>query len=290
MILVTGATGTVGGAVARSLAGQGSPVRLLARDPRRVEVRGAGDDGSGVDTAVEIVSADYADPRGLEAAFRGITHAFVATNNPLRPEHDTNLLAAAQQAGVQRLVRLSALAVQDPEASDLITDWHRDCEQAVAASGLAWTFVRPRAFMSNWLMWADSVRAGVVRTPFGHARSAFVDPRDVAEVAVRALTESGHEGQAHPVTGPVAISAFEQTGQLGELLGRKLIFEEITLEQACAFHAKRYPLPIAEAITECTRRLATGAKSGVELTVEKLTGRPARTFRQWARDHIAAFR
>ena len=281
MILVTGATGTVGGAVARSLAGKGRPVRLLARDPRCVEVRGSG---------VETVRADYADPRGLEAAFRDVTHAFVATNDPLRPQHDANLLTAAQRSGVRHVVRLSALAVEDPQAGDLITDWHRGCEQRIAASGLTWTFVRSRAYMSNTLAWVDSVREGVVRAPYGTARAACVDPRDVAEVAVRALTEPGHEGQAHPVTGPVAINAVEQAEQLAELLGRPLRFEQITLEQACAFHATRYPLPIAEALIACARRLGSGAKCGVDPTVEKVIGRPARTFRQWARDHIAAFR
>lgn len=281
MILVTGASGNVGGTVARRLGETGRPVRLLARDPRRVGARGPG---------VESVRGDYADLRGLEQAFRDVTHVFVATNDPLRPEHDANLLAAALRAGTRHVVRLSALAVEDPQADDLITVWHRECEQRVADSGLTWTFVRARAFMSNALAWAGSVREGVVRAPVGTARNACADPRDVAEVAVRALTEPGHEGQAHAVTGPEAISTIEQTEQLAELLGRPLRFEQLTLEQACAFHAMRYPLPIAEALTECFRRLGSGAKCGVEPTVEKVTGRPARTFRQWARDHIAAFR
>ena len=280
MILVTGASGNVGGTVARRLGETGRPVRLLARDPRRVDARGPG---------VQTVRGDYADIRGLEQAFSGVTHVFVATNDPLRPEHDANLLAAALRAGTRHMVRLSALAVEDARADDLITAWHRECEQRIAASGLAWTFVRARAFMSNALAWTDLIREGVVRAPVGTARNACVDPRDVAEVAVRALTESGHERQAHAVTGPVAISAVEQTEQLAEVLGRPLRFEQVTFEQACAYLARRYPPPVAQALVECARRLASGAKCGVEPTVEKITGRPARTFRQWARDNIAAF-
>lgn len=280
MILVTGATGNIGGTVGRRLAGLGLPVRLLARDPGRVGVHGPG---------VRVVHADFTDPHRLESAFRDVTHVFLVTNDPLRPEHDANVLAAAQRTGVWHVVRLSALAVEDPQASDLITDWHRDCEQRIAASGLDWTFVRARAFMSNALQWTDTVREGVVRMPFGTARGACVDPRDVAEVVVRALTEPGHEGRAYPLTGPVAISAVEQVEQLSELLGKPLRFEELTLNQARALLARRYPMPVAEALTECARRLGAGAKNQVEPTVEKITGRPARTFRQWARDHIAAF-
>lgn len=281
MILVTGATGNVGGTVARHLADAGRPVRLLARDPRRVGVQGVG---------VQAVGADFADPRGLAAAFRGVTHAFVVTNNPLRPEHDANLLAAARRAGVRHVVRLSALAVEDPEADDLITRWHRDCEEQLAQSGLAWTFIRARAFMSNALAWAESAREGVVQAPFGTAQRACVDPRDVAAVAVKALIEPGHEGCAHPVTGPDSITAIEQTEQLAEALGRPLRFEELTVEQARACLARRYPPAIADALTCCTLRLGAGAKYRIEPTVEKITGRPARTFRQWARDHAAAFR
>lgn len=281
MILVTGASGNIGGSVARRLADSGRPVRVLVRDPRRVGVQGAG---------VQAVRGDFADPAGLEAAFRGVTRVFVVTNNPLEPRHDQNLLAAALRAGARHVVRLSAAAVEDPQAVDLITQWHRDCEERIAASGLDWTFIRSRAFMSNALAWVDSVRAGVVCAPFGTARGACVDPRDVAEVAVRALTEPGHEGCAYSVTGPEAISAAEQTEQLAEALGRPLRFEQVTLEQARASLALRYPLPIADALTCCARRLGAGAKHQVEPTVEKVTGRPARTFRQWAREHVAAFR
>ena len=114
---------------------------------------------------------------------------------------------AAARAGVKHVVRLSALTVTDADADDLITRWHRDCERRLEASGLLWTFVRPRSFMSNTLGWARSLVDGVVRAPFGSARVACVDPRDVAEVAVRALTEPGHEGRAYSVTGPAAISS-----------------------------------------------------------------------------------
>lgn len=280
MILVTGASGTVGGAVARRLTAAGFPLRLIARDPARIAVRAAG---------VTTVAADFDDRDRLAAAFRGVERAFIATNDPLRPQHDENLLAAALEAGVKQVVRLSALMVADADADDLITRWHRDCERRLEASGVAWTFVRPRSFMSNALGWAQSLRDGVVRAPFGSARVACVDPRDVAEVAVRALTEPGHEGRAYPVTGPAAISTTEQVEQLAETLGRRIRFEEIPIEQAQGELTRRYPRPVAEALVQHLQRRGANAKTRVERTVELVTGRPAASFRTWAGDHAAAF-
>lgn len=281
MILVTGASGTIGGQVARRLAATGLPSRLLARDPRRIAVRAAN---------VEAVAAHFGDRDALAAAFQGVERAFIATNDPLRPDYDENLLQAAVRAGVKHVVRLSALMVTDPGTDDLISRWHRDCEERIAASGLAWTFVRPRSFMSNTLAWRRSLRDGVVRAPFGSARVACVDPRDVARVAVCALTEPGHEGRAYPVTGPAAITAVEQVRQLAELSGRDARFEEVSVEDAHRELTRRYPAPIADALAQHLRRRGTNAASRIEPTVQLLTGRPAVSFRSWALAHADAFR
>jgi uncharacterized protein YbjT (DUF2867 family) len=281
MILVTGASGTIGGAVADRLARRGLPTRLLARDPRRITVRAAN---------VETVTAHFGDRDSLTAAFRGVERAFLCSNDPLHPEQDANLVEAAVQAGVKQVVRLSALMVADPGADDLISRWHRACEERIAASGLAWTFVRPRSFMSNTLAWAPSVRRGVVRAPSASVRVACVDPRDVAQVAVCALTEPGHEGRAYPVTGPSAITTVEQVGILAEVSGRQVRFEEISVDDAHRRLLLRYPRPIADALAQHMLRRGTNVGSVTEPAVELVTGRPAATFRTWAGDHADAFR
>jgi (4-alkanoyl-5-oxo-2,5-dihydrofuran-3-yl)methyl phosphate reductase len=281
LILVTGASGTVGTVVARRLATTGRPVRLLVRDPRRVAVSGP---------RVETVQARFDDRGRLETAFSGVARVFLVTNDPLRPEHEANLVDAALGAGVRHAVRLSALCVTDPESNDLITRWHRDGEERLSDSGIPWTFVRPRAFMSNTLAWADMVKNGVVRAADGTAPSACVDPRDVAEVAVRALTEPGHEGRVHAVTGPAALTALEQVDQLAEALDRPVRFEHISVAQASTALSHRFPEPIAEAMVEQLRRRLDGVKGRVERTVEEVTGRAPATYRQWALDHLAAFR
>ncbi|MEU4352250.1 SDR family oxidoreductase [Streptomyces sp. NPDC023838] len=280
MILVTGATGTVGGEVARLLAA-GHPLRILARRPERVAVTGP---------AVEVVGGEYADRDSLDRALKGVRAAFLVTGSIGEPD-DVRFVEAARDAGVRHLVKLSAMAVTDPAADDLITRRQRENEEAVRESGLAWTLLRPRAFMTNTLSWARSVREeGVVRALYGDAPNATVDPRDIAEVAARALTEPGvHEGRAYALSGPAALTPAEQTALLGDALGRPLRFEELAPERARAALLARYPQPVAEALLHSAERQRAGAKAGVSGAVEELTGHPARSYAEWARDHAQAF-
>ncbi|MFJ6797971.1 NAD(P)H-binding protein [Streptomyces sp. NPDC091268] len=284
MILVTGATGTVGKEVLRGLPA-GSEVRIMVRNP--AHDRGAFAMAETV--TAETVTGDYADERSLRRVLRGVTKALLVTND-VGAGHDARFLRAARAAGVRHVVKLSAAAVADTGADDPITRWQRASERLLRASGLDWTLLRPRSFMSNTLSWAPSVRSeGVVRALYGTSANACVDPRDVAQVAVRALTEDGHAGAIHTLTGPEAISAVEQTQQLADLLGRRLRFEELTPEQARDGLRGRYPEHVVEGVLGSARRQLAGAKTGVEQTVLEVTGRPARSFREWARAHRAAF-
>ncbi|XCM33975.1 NAD(P)H-binding protein [Streptomyces parvus] len=279
MILVTGATGAVGREVAALLAAAG-PVRILARRPDRVTVRGDG---------VEVVEGAYGDSPALDRALRGVNSLFLVTNSPTEPD-DERVAEAAHAAGVRHLVKLSMMAVEEPGADDFITRRQRENEEAIRKSGIAWTFVRPRTFMSNTLSWAPGIRsAGVVRALYGDAPVACVDPRDVAAVAVAVLTGTGHEGRAYAVSGPEAITAREQTAQLSRVLGRPLRFEELGLDAARAALLAKYPRPVAEAFLESAERQRAGAKAAIVPTVQELTGRGARTYRTWSADHADAF-
>ncbi|MFD8308465.1 NAD(P)H-binding protein [Streptomyces sp. NPDC059690] len=282
MILVTGGTGMVGRELLGRLASQGR-VRVMARDPARVagSAQAAG--------SVEVVVGDYQDPRSLGLALAGVRTAFLVTRDVTGGD-DERFLKAAVGAGVRRVVKLSAAAVLDGQADDLITRWQRGCEELLRGSGLEWTLLRPRAFASNVLAWAPSIRSvRTVRALHGSSPNACVDPRDVAEVAARVLTEEGHAGCAYTLTGPEAVTAVGQTEQLGRLLGVRLRFEELSLDEARAALTRRYPQPVVQALLESAERQRAGAKAGVTDTVAALTGRRAGSFGGWARDHLAAF-
>ncbi|MFJ2743717.1 NAD(P)H-binding protein [Streptomyces sp. NPDC087440] len=280
MIAVTGATGTVGGQVARLLAAD-HRVRLLVRDPHRAAKQGV---------PGQAVATDLGDRASLDAALAGVHALFLLTANPLLPHHDPNILDAARRSGVRHIVKLSALAVADEHADDLITRWQRRNETLLKDCGVPWTILRPRAFMSNSLAWAASLRTtGVVRAPDGTSRNACVAPQDVAAVAAQALTGPGGQALTHPLTGPQALSAEEQTAVLAQVLGRPVRFEAITLEQAYAAWAAKYPEPVAQALLHSARRQRDGAKQDTDPTVETLLGRPAQTYRQWVRQHRRQF-
>jgi uncharacterized protein YbjT (DUF2867 family) len=279
MILVTGATGAVGQEVARSLAST-RRVRVLTRDPARLTV-------SGPD--IEVATGAYEDHDALLRALVGIRTVFLVTSSPTRPD-DARFMAAAVEAGVRHVVKVSAYAAGEADADDLIADWHRANEETIRRSGLDWTFLRPRSFMSNALAWASSIRGeGVVRSPITSAAITCVDPRDIAEVAVRALTEPGHTGRIYALTGPEAITAAEQTDQLAEVLQRPLELRELTWDEAVEQWRKRYPPVVAEALLRSARRQARGGKTTVDPTFELVTGRRPGTFRGWAAYRREAF-
>ncbi|CAM5259282.1 hypothetical protein SVIOM74S_06022 [Streptomyces violarus] len=182
--MVTGASGTVGREVVARLVPLAS-VRLLTRSPACLAPPAPG---------VEVVVGDFSDPVRLATAFAGVRAVFVVTADPLRPDHDANIIDVALACGVRHVVKLSALAVADPAADDLITRWQRANEERLLASGLDWTLLKaPGVHVQYARLGAGQIReSGVVRGLGRDGRNSCVDPRDIAQVAVRALTRTGH--------------------------------------------------------------------------------------------------
>ncbi|MCH5674935.1 NAD(P)H-binding protein [Streptomyces gilvus] len=284
MILVTGATGHVGGELVRHLTGAGHPVRAMTRHPS----------GARLPSGVEAVYGDADDPASLPAAFAGASGAFLMSaqgvgTTPPGPTHDLALAQAAARAGVRRVVKLSVL--DGGTGRDVIARWHAAAEAAVTSHEWTWTLLRPGRFMSNALQWAGPVRSGApVPLPFADRPAASIDPADVAEIAARALTTDSteHAGTTYELSGPESLTPLDELTILGETLGRDLHAVRVPPETARAGMRRHgFPPEVTDAIMHRTLKTDRGAE--VLPTVEKILGRPPRTFRQWARAHARMF-
>ncbi|MFE1251792.1 NAD(P)H-binding protein [Streptomyces sp. NPDC058735] len=275
-VLVTGATGSVGRHVVEGLVAAGVPVRALTRAPAT----------AGLPKAVEVFEGDLTRPETLRAALHGVDGLYLF---PV-PETAREVVAAAKDAGVRRIVVLSSSSVLDESGDNHSGEYHRAVERAVEESGIAWTFVRPDEFAANVLWkWRHSIRTeGVVRAPYGDAPRVLVHEADVAAVAVAALLEDGHTGQAYVLTGPEAITQAEQVRAIARALGREIAFEEITPDEARVLMGRAMPAPVVEMVLGYLADAVVHPPAVVD-TVEHVTGVPARTFAQWAVDHAGDF-
>jgi uncharacterized protein YbjT (DUF2867 family) len=277
MILVTGATGNVGGELVRALAATDEEPRALVRD----------DGQARLPAGVEAVAGDLNRPETLSPALAGVRGLFLLPGYRDMP----GLLAEARQARVEHVVLLSSGAAADGDTSNAVSRYMIDSEDVVRGSGLAWTILRASGFMSNALRdWLPQLRADdVVRAPFADVRVASVDPLDIGAVATEAFGDRAHQGQVYRLTGPEALLASEQVATLAAALGRELRFEAQTDAEARAEMSASMP---AEYVDAFFNYFAEGAydDSQVLPTVQELTGRLARTFEQWAAAHADAFR
>ena len=277
MIFVTGATGNVGAELVRALAGAGEDVRaLIRRDADRARLP----------AGVEAIVGDLNRPETLGAALDGVRGMHLLAGYDGLAE----LLAEARRGGVEHVVLQSSSAVPGGDMTNAVARYHILSEEAVRQSGLRWTFLQPNTFMSNTLRWIPQLRAGdLVREPFAGVRVATIDPFDVAAVSAQALTSEGHEGRSYRVSGPDSLLPADRLAVLAEVLGRDLRFEGQSDAEARAEMSGAMPAPYVDAFLSF---FADGTldESQVLPTVEEVTGRPPRSFEQWARIHADAFR
>jgi uncharacterized protein YbjT (DUF2867 family) len=276
MILVTGATGNVGAELVTALAGAGEPVRALVRKPQDVVLP----------PGVEPVAGDLNRPESLTDALAGVHGLFLLPGYADLP----GLLAVARRAGVARVVLLSGGSAALEDMDNAVSRYMTVSERQVRESGVPWTFLRPRAFMSNALRWLPQLATGdVVRVPFAGVRAAAIDPFDIAAVAARALLSDGHASQIYELTGPDSLLPADQVGVLASVLERDLRCEALTNEEARAEMNAAMPTEYVDAFFAFYVD-GTLDESQVLPTVLEVTGRPPRTFEQWALAHADAFR
>lgn len=276
-ILVTGATGNVGGEVVRAVAAAGGKPRALVRNEKQ---------RSKVFDGAETAVGDLNDPASLAAALDGVTGAFVLSGYA----DMTGLLAAIRDAGAQRVVQLSGSSAGLDNLDNAVTAYMARSEDAVRGSGLPYTILRPSAFMSNTYEWAPQLAEGdTVRAAFPDVAAAVIDPADIGAVAAAALVGGGHDGQIYRLTGPEALLPADRARILGEVLGREISFVGLSNDQARVEMSAAMPIEYVNAFFNF---YVDGAldESPVLPTVSTILGRPPRTFHTWAATHSPAFK
>lgn len=278
-ILVTGALGNVGAEIVKRLHAEGREVRAadLSVDSMR-ERFGA---------SVETVPFDFSKPETYTPAFEGIEAMFL-----MRPPHISNVkryiipaLKAAQAAGVKHVVFLSLIGI---EKTPFVP--HYKVEQYLRAAPMTWTFLRCSFFMQNLNTThrMEIKERDEILVPVGKARTSFIDARDIGAVAAIALTQPGHENQCYDLTGPEALDYWQAAAALSEVLGRTITYRDPSAPAFLLSTVRRgTPLAFALVMTGLYTATRYGQADMVTNEVQRLTGRPALSFRQYAMDYAA---
>ncbi|WP_040698443.1 NAD(P)H-binding protein [Nocardia vinacea] len=279
MIVITGATGTIGSEIVRQLAAREVRVRAVTRNPERVPA------------GVEVVRGDYHDPDSMATAMTGADVAFlIGVLGPDDAETDRALVRTARDAGVRRIVKLSAIGTGDPELGRVGT-WHMPGERAARESGLEWTILRPTSFASNTLSWADAIRSGrPVPNLTGTGSQGVIDPRDVAAVAAEALLTPGHSGHIYTLTGPALLTCADQVTTLAAVLGQPLDVVDVPEDVAREHMISSGMSPdFADGALAGQAYVRAGGNATLTDDVHQVLGRTPRSYAEWAADHASFF-
>jgi uncharacterized protein YbjT (DUF2867 family) len=277
MMLVTGATGNFGSAALAAARKAGVEVRALARSEERAAPLRA----QGIDVAV----GDMGRPETLVAALRGVSKLFLIS--PLSPalvDLETKMLRAAREAGVERVVKISAISVGTKHQAGL-GDLHAAAEAALRDSGLPWTVLRPAATMGTPLR-VGKIEGGVLYAPCADGAAAYCAPEDVGELGVRLLEQGGHASKAYAVTGPEALDLTRVAAMVAAATGRPLRYEAIgDADYARLLAASGAPKSAIDLSISFFQRVRAGAFAEVVDTAFALLDRAGTSYAAWAKAH-----
>ncbi|PMB49052.1 NAD(P)-dependent oxidoreductase [Fischerella thermalis CCMEE 5201] len=274
-ILITGATGNIGSEVVNYLIAKKLPLRALVRDrdkASKLEAQG-----------IELAQGDFSQPDTLDAALQDIEKAFlVMPNAPDQVELESNFIDAARKAGVRHMVKLSVMGAG--ELPSTFQKWHRQIEEHLEASGIAWTHLRPNMLMQNMRWFAQTIaQQGAFYNIVGDAKISHVDARDVAAVAAVCLSEAGHENKACVLTGSEAISFDEVAAKFSQALDRPVSYVNVAPQDLkTARLANGEPEWYLDAELELFTCWANGAGSLITNEIAGLTHHPATTYDEFA--------
>jgi uncharacterized protein YbjT (DUF2867 family) len=278
MICITGAGGTVSSELIKELESAKAPFRAAHFSKEKAEAARA--------RGIDAVIMDYNRPEMLRAAFQRCDKLFLLGPNALnQTQLELNAVEAAKAVGVRHIVKQSVMGA-DEEAFSLALV-HRPVEQAIESSGLAWTFLRPNSFMQNVVTFmSETIKAeAAFYSASGAAKISHVDVRDIAAVAVKALTEPTHTGKAYTLTGPEALTYDELANELSKVLGRPIRHISLSpsdLKQGML--AEGMPEALADRMLDLERYFREDQASCITNDIKQVTGRDPRRFAQYARD------
>lgn len=280
-LLVTGALGNVGAEVVQQLQAAGLPCRAADISVEKIHER--------FGSTLEAVWFDYSRPETFAPAFEGVERMFL-----MRPPQITDVkrlmfpaLEAAYATGVKQVVFLSLIGI---EKTPFVP--HYKVEEYLRSSGKVWTFLRCSFFMQN----LNTTHRREIRErseifiPAGRSKTSFLDVRDIAAVAVAALSQSGHANQAYDLTGPEALDYWQAADILSGTLGRKITYRNPgPLRFLLRTVREGTPFPFALIMTGLYTATRMGQANVITGEVERLTGRKPISFRQYAEETKSAW-
>ena len=274
--LVVGGNGHVGKHVVAQLLDAGHSVRALVRsEAREPELKRDG---------VTLVVGDIGDAASLAPAMKGIASAYVATSDGAESvEAFETFLKAAREHRLQHIVRLSALSA-DPNAASDLARRHGQRDKALEKSEIGWTHLRPTWFMQMLLEYAPG---GIMALPGGDGRMPWIDTRDIAAVAVAALTEEGaHYGQSYDLTGGVPLTYHDLAREMSAATGRNFVYQDLTPEEfADRMRAEGSQDWYIKLILELYEGIRSNRMAGLSLGVQQALNRQPISFARFCRDH-----
>lgn len=284
VILITGATGNVGRELVKQLSAQGVPYRAMVRSSEDAEAFPALE-------GAEVVIGNFDRAETLAHALQGIERAFLLTNSSERAEYQqSNFVDLARRTGVKHIVNQSQWAAS-PDSPVRFLRYHAAIEKKIRESGMSYTFLRPNLFMQGLLAFRETIIGqGRFFAAVGDAKISTVDVRDIASAAAAALVELGHDSQIYNLTGPEALSHREMAEKLSRALGRRIEFVDVPPD-AMRKTLIEVGLPDwqADGLIEDYAHYSRSEAAEVTTGVRDATGRPPRSFDDFACDYAYAF-
>ena len=285
MILLTGATGTAGSFIANEFVRQREPVRILVRDKAKA---------SGLEKVptVDIVEGDMSRRSSLGSALEGVDRVLMISGPRMDMiETQSAFIDACRAAGVRHVIKFSGLDAR-PETTFPFGLMHKQIEEYLEKSGLAWTHLRPTGFMQEYLREAPSIiHQGAFYFALGDVRLNPVDLADVGKVGFLLLRNGGHEGASLPMTGPEALTMAEVADRVSRATGKTVRYVAVSRsERRQALIAHGVPTEFADALDrQVEERLKGGLESRVDLSTHQLFNVRPTAFLEFAQRNAQAF-